>query len=102
MILIKCSRSKPTLNKHHPTAQQTLDLLPSLREQVTRELADTSYYHVLEAKGRRIVRRLTPVVKALTFQAEPGAQAVMAAPPSATPRASRLRNDCAPGVFDAS
>jgi TnpA family transposase len=77
----KVQQIKATLTRHQPTTQHTLDLLPPLREQVTRELADTSYYDVLEAKGRRLIRRLAPVVKALTFQAEPGAQAVMAALP---------------------
>ena len=81
----KIQQIKSTLKRHHPTTQGTLELLPPLREQVTRELADTSYYHMLETKGGRIVRRLAPVVKALTFQAEPGAQAVMAALPALHP-----------------
>ena len=75
----KVQQIKATLTRHHPTTQHTRNLLPPLREQLTRELADMSYYQVLEKKGKRIVRRLAPVVQALTFQAEPGAQAVLAA-----------------------
>ncbi len=78
----KVEQIKATLTRHHPTTQHTLTVLPPLREQITRELTDTSYYQVLEKKGRRIVRRLAPVVQALTFQADPGAQGVMAALPT--------------------
>jgi TnpA family transposase len=54
-------------------------LLTSLRDEVATELSDEDYFTLLEARSVRIQNRVSPLLKALTFHGEAGAEALLAA-----------------------
>jgi hypothetical protein len=53
--------------------------LTTLREEVATELSDEDYFSLLEARSLRIQNRVSPILKALTFHGEAGAEALLAA-----------------------
>jgi ribosomal protein S4 len=60
------------LLEHHD--EQTL---AALREEVATELSDDDYFSILEARSLRIQNRVSPILKAITFQGEAGAEALL-------------------------
>jgi TnpA family transposase len=61
-------------NRHHAK----LDLT-RLKRELERELSEDDYYRILEAKSIRLQNRISPIIKALTFQGEPSARPLLAA-----------------------
>lgn len=60
-------------------AQHDEQTLTTLREEVATELSDDDYFSLLEARSVRIQNRVSPILKALTFHGEAGADALLAA-----------------------
>lgn len=59
-------------NRHWASA-----LLMALKVQLETELSEDDYYRHWEAQSLRIQNRISPIVKALTFQGEPGAKELL-------------------------
>jgi len=55
------------------------DKLADLKAALKEELSEADYFEVLESRSLRLQNRVTPILKALFFQAEPGAVTLMEA-----------------------
>jgi TnpA family transposase len=61
-------------NPHHAKVDLT-----RLKRELETELSEDDYHRILEAKSIRIQNRISPIIKALTFQGESNAREVLAA-----------------------
>jgi TnpA family transposase len=53
--------------------------LLALKTDLAAEVSKTDYYRILETKSIRLQHRISPIIKALTFQGEPAARELLAA-----------------------
>jgi TnpA family transposase len=53
--------------------------IASLKEQVEADLRDTDYHAILEARSTRMQNRVSPILKALSWSGEPGAEPLLEA-----------------------
>ena len=59
--------------------QQDEQTLTALRGEVATELSDDDYFTILDARSLRIQSRVSPILKAMTFQGEAGAETLLEA-----------------------
>ena len=50
-----------------------------MQRDLASELSEDDYYRILEARSVRIQNRISPIIKAMTFQGEPGSRELLTA-----------------------
>ncbi len=75
----KIERIRRVLDARDPARRELEEELVELKRGLQSELNEENYYEILETKSIRLQNRVAPVIKALTFQAEPAATELLAA-----------------------
>ena len=75
----KLAHIRALLQAQEPTRRTIETCLEPLKQELESELAEETYYRMLEARSVRLQNRVSPIVKALTFQGEAASAALMEA-----------------------
>ena len=75
----KIERIRTVLNARDPARRELEEELVELKRGLESDLNEEDYYEILETKSIRLQNRVAPVIKALTFQAEPAATELLVA-----------------------
>ena len=67
------------LNTHETSLSDDGVNFAALKRDLASELSEDDYYRILEARSVRIQNRISPIIKAMTFQGEPGSRELLTA-----------------------
>jgi hypothetical protein len=75
----KVERIRALLRTHEASASYDGVKLAVLKRELESELSEDDYHRVLEVRSVRIQNRISPIIKAMTFQGEPSSRELLAA-----------------------
>jgi hypothetical protein len=78
----KIERIRTLLNTHEASVSDDGVKLAALKQELESELSEDDYYRILEGRSVHIQNRISPIIKAMTFQGEPGSRELLTAPRS--------------------
>ena len=73
----KLNRIRAVLDTRDSRQSQADSELTRLKTELDTETSEADYFQILEARSVRLQNRISPVLKVLTFQGEPGAQPLL-------------------------
>ena len=75
----KLTRIRKLLESHNDSIPQAEQQWDSLKQSATSEAEENRYYSILEERSLRLQNCISPIIKALGFQGEAGASALLEA-----------------------